>query len=327
MTEQPLVRPLFLGPIDVIGDVHGEIGALRALLAHLGYRDGVHPEGRRLVFLGDLTDRGPDSPAVVDLVASLLARGLAQCAMGNHELNILLGKERHGNGWYYGKREVLDRSGHIVPQVLADEAVRSRAFELFAHLPLVLEREDLRIVHACWDAAAVEQVRSETDAISVYRRCEAAIVEDLDERNVVDPIARSLAKQNGNPVKVLTSGLEGRAAKPFYAGGKMRDEGRARWWDEYADGVCCVCGHYWRTSLPGEDVEEFFDPARPFAALGNGRVLCIDYSVGKRWRERLSGTSEGFRTALAALRWPERLLVFDDGRIEPVSGLDAGKQQ
>jgi hypothetical protein len=60
-----LVRPLFDGPIDVVGDVHGEIDALHDLLRHPGYiRHGDHPEGRRLVFLGDLTDRGPDRPSV-----------------------------------------------------------------------------------------------------------------------------------------------------------------------------------------------------------------------------------------------------------------------
>jgi trehalose 6-phosphate phosphatase len=49
---------LFSGPLDVIGDVHGEFEALTALLGHLGYAaDGGHPDGRRPVFVGDdLTD-------------------------------------------------------------------------------------------------------------------------------------------------------------------------------------------------------------------------------------------------------------------------------
>src|SRR5262245_736141 len=148
MNGQPLVRPLFSGPVDVIADVHGEIDALRTLLDHLGYHDGIHPEGRRLVFLGDLTDRGPDSPAVVALVESLLTRKLAQCVMGNHELNILLGRVRHGNNWFYGKTEMLDRSGQVIAQQLADDTIRQQTLSLFASLPLVLERDDLRIVHA-----------------------------------------------------------------------------------------------------------------------------------------------------------------------------------
>src|SRR3954469_25814077 len=66
-----LVQPLPVGSLDIIGDVHGEIDALQTLLNHLGYsQEGEHPEGRKLVYLGDLTDRGPDSPATIDLVAS-----------------------------------------------------------------------------------------------------------------------------------------------------------------------------------------------------------------------------------------------------------------
>ena len=74
MTNQmpSLIQPLFDGPLDIIGDVHGEIDPLRSLLRHLGYDDGgLHPDGRRLVFVGDLTDRGPDSPAVVNLIQRL----------------------------------------------------------------------------------------------------------------------------------------------------------------------------------------------------------------------------------------------------------------
>lgn len=56
-----LVQPLFDVPLDVVGDVHGEIEVLRSLIHQLGYDNaGKHPDGRRLVFLGDLTDRGPD---------------------------------------------------------------------------------------------------------------------------------------------------------------------------------------------------------------------------------------------------------------------------
>ena len=54
-------------PLDIIGDVHGEFEVLQALLHHLGYHEyGVHPEGRKLVFVGDLCDRGPDSPAIMN---------------------------------------------------------------------------------------------------------------------------------------------------------------------------------------------------------------------------------------------------------------------
>ncbi|WP_231867716.1 metallophosphoesterase [Snodgrassella sp. CFCC 13594] len=45
--------------LDIVGDVHGEWSALTHLLHHLGYDDlGRHPQGRKLVFVGDLCDRG-----------------------------------------------------------------------------------------------------------------------------------------------------------------------------------------------------------------------------------------------------------------------------
>src|SRR5919107_1091115 len=101
MSHSGLVQPLFDGALDIVADIHG---ALEALLARLGYDEwGGHPEGRRLVFLGDLTDRGPDSPAVVALVRRLVEAGRAQCVLGNHELNLVRGQEKHGGAWFYGK--------------------------------------------------------------------------------------------------------------------------------------------------------------------------------------------------------------------------------
>src|SRR3954453_2852612 len=127
-----LVQHLFNSPVDVVGDVHGELDALRVLLQQLGYNnEGVHPEGRRLIFLGDLTDRGPNSPAVVRLVSRLLDDGLTQGVLGNHDLNLLLGDRKHGNAWFFGGREALDASGRLVPQALADEATRTLTLRLF----------------------------------------------------------------------------------------------------------------------------------------------------------------------------------------------------
>ena len=77
------------GPFDVIGDVHGCHAELVTLLTELGYqvsRDGArHPEGRRAVFVGDLVDRGPDTPGVLRLVMGMVGAGDAFCVPGNHE--------------------------------------------------------------------------------------------------------------------------------------------------------------------------------------------------------------------------------------------------
>ncbi|CAL9291395.1 polynucleotide kinase-phosphatase [Streptomyces sp. SudanB182_2057] len=73
------------GPFDIIGDIHGCSAELEALLAKLGYADGMHPEGRTAVFVGDLVDRGPDSPGVLRRVMAMVNSGNALCVPGNHE--------------------------------------------------------------------------------------------------------------------------------------------------------------------------------------------------------------------------------------------------
>ncbi|WP_369029412.1 polynucleotide kinase-phosphatase [Streptomyces adonidis] len=73
------------GPFDIIGDIHGCAAELESLLGKLGYEDGVHPAGRTAVFVGDLVDRGPDSPGVLRRVMSMVGTGNALCVPGNHE--------------------------------------------------------------------------------------------------------------------------------------------------------------------------------------------------------------------------------------------------
>lgn len=124
-----LVRPLFDGPVDLIGDVRGEIQDPRDVLNRLGYnRHGEHPQHRRLVFLGDLCDRGPDSLAVIALVKSQVGRGLAQCIAGNHELNVLRGAPKHGNHWIIDDPKHPDKT-KLAPCVLADPAMKAETIE------------------------------------------------------------------------------------------------------------------------------------------------------------------------------------------------------
>ncbi|MET7899246.1 polynucleotide kinase-phosphatase [Streptomyces mirabilis] len=73
------------GPFDIIGDIHGCASELETLLGKLGYVDGAHPQGRTAVFVGDLVDRGPDTPGVLRRVMSMVTAGDALCVPGNHE--------------------------------------------------------------------------------------------------------------------------------------------------------------------------------------------------------------------------------------------------
>jgi len=81
------------GPFDIIGDVHGCREELVALLGELGYRiegdRATPPEGRKAVFLGDLVDRGPDTPGVLRVVMGMVESGAALCVPGNHDVRLV----------------------------------------------------------------------------------------------------------------------------------------------------------------------------------------------------------------------------------------------
>lgn len=79
------------GPFDIIGDIHGCYEELQELLTLLGYSlEGLgHPENRKLIFLGDLADRGKDAPGVLRLVMEGVKSGRAYCVCGNHEEKLL----------------------------------------------------------------------------------------------------------------------------------------------------------------------------------------------------------------------------------------------
>ncbi len=329
--SQPLVRELFEGPIDIVGDVHGEWEALTILRLRLGYDErGRHPEGRRLVFVGDLGDRGPDSPAVVEWVRDRVAEGRAQCILGNHDFNALWAS--HGGhmkpelSWLFDEAKPLTHHGRPVPQVAAHGSRRDDILAFFATLPIVLERGGelpVRVVHACWNDTDIEQVRTETDVIGLHRRQRQRVAERIGEENIVDPLDRKLVQQNHNPVKRLTSGPEGRSTVPLLIHGEPRWEKRIAWWPDYRQGPLCVFGHYWRQALPGEGPEHhLFNGVARNVLVGSGRAMCIDYSVGKRFRERLQSGFDGtYRTSLAGLRLPEGVLYFDND--EPLPLVDS----
>jgi protein phosphatase len=84
------------GPFDLVGDIHGCYDELCDLLDELGWvrTDGErptarHPEGRKLVLVGDLVDRGPDSPAVLELAMNMVEDGVALVVNGNHDSKLL----------------------------------------------------------------------------------------------------------------------------------------------------------------------------------------------------------------------------------------------
>jgi hypothetical protein len=332
-----LVQPLLSDRFDIIGDVHGEVDALRALLARLGCNVARCTVERPIVFIGDLVDRGPDSVAVVLLVQQLVDAGVAQVVLGNHELNLLTGDAKEGNGWFL-HREPRDswHDGKVhVPFVSREASAeeRERIAAFLRAMPVALESPELRVVHAAWSPPAIEAARRAPDLDAFINPLSVDLPPlDLDDvptpealTNPDGPVpfhpglaAKQVAEQNSQPIKVLTSGLERPitpGTAPRWLSGKWRLLERDPWWDHDDDERSVVFGHYWRRR-PSAEIEgkpDPFDGIAPTAWFGNrGQAFCIDYSVGYRLKARHVGRDPHTNYGLAALRWPERVLVFDD---------------
>jgi len=97
------LRLVFKHNYDLIGDIHGHAKVLRRLLQEMGYRDdsGIfRHQDRRVIFVGDFVDRGPDQQEVLRIARSMCEAGTALAVMGNHEFNALGWAEPDGTGGF-----------------------------------------------------------------------------------------------------------------------------------------------------------------------------------------------------------------------------------
>jgi len=351
-----LLQSLPEGSLDIIGDIHGEYDALVALLWQLGYnKDGLHPANRTVVFVGDFVDRGHDSTAVLALAERWIKAGRAVAVLGNHEINLLRNDPKEGSGWFFDEKHQEDTEKFGDYQ-RPDKPARENILSFLSSLPIALERHNLRVIHAAWRTDLIEQIRDrKIDTFQdQYDNFEAVLRSKLEKRGINDrknleksahaealkhestppPFLHAHAEhdeamQMENPLRVLTSGVERKLPDPskvFRAGGKWRFVERVAWWDEYDERVPVVVGHYWRSFNQNANAEahesELFGSVEPLAWHGkHNNVFCIDFSVGKRWKERRNGVTKNYRGKLAALRWPEKTLMFDDGvTLETITG-------
>ena len=230
-------------------------------------------------------------------------------------------------------------------------ATSAQAHEIsafFLTLPLALENEALRVVHAAWDQTSIDACRPfDGNVIEAYEHFEtllrtpdwhrlkdaredekAQYGELLENRDWSNPVLLPAAaafetyEQRSNPIKVLTSGLEQPTTRPFFTSGRWRFTERVRWWKTYHDPKPVVFGHYWRWWDPVMHTHHkgnepyVFDSDPPMGWHRNDQAIekafCVDYSAGVRYWERKRGHARPFQGRLAALRWPEREVVFDD---------------
>lgn len=112
-------RALSQGPrVIVVGDVHGCVDELRALLGKCAFRQGTD----RLIVVGDLVAKGPDSAGVIDLVRAVGG----EATKGNHDHNVVT--------YFDGAPEFPSKEHERVAATLSPSHA-----EFLRALPLVIE--------------------------------------------------------------------------------------------------------------------------------------------------------------------------------------------
>lgn len=293
---------------DVIGDVHGCATKLRVLLEQMGYRErhGVyeHPE-RTAVFVGDLIDRGSEQLEVLRLVKAMHDAGTAQVAMGNHEFNAICFATPDPDvpGEYIRKHTEGNIRTHQAFLDL-DEADRRYYLDWFTTLPLWLDLDGLRVVHACWHEPSIRTLFEASGS---------------DRLQTLEHYAEASRKGSAlyEAVEILLKGPEIPVPVPYLDhGGKSRCKARVRWWDPdartlrdladvrgmvaldggpyppppadevdpqhlsyvYADQVPVVYGHYWFEWEHNRDDWTDHTACVDFGAIKDGGLL-----VAYRW--------------------------------------------
>jgi protein phosphatase len=158
------------GPFDIIGDVHGCYDELAGLLGKLGYAidsggaSARHPEGRTAVFVGDLVDRGPATPAVLRLVMGMTAEGSGVSVAGNHEVKLVKALRGRNVSAGHGLAQSLAQLAAEPPGF--SEQVAAFADRLLGHL--VFDDGKLVVAHAGLPAAMHGRASAAVRAFALY---------------------------------------------------------------------------------------------------------------------------------------------------------------
>mgnify|MGYP001818575482 CR=1 FL=1 len=279
---------------DLIGDIHGHSKPLVELLEKLGYRlsDGVYRQpDRRVIFLGDFIDRGPNQRDVIKIVRPMIEEGAALSVMGNHEFNAIAWHTEDPDNPYQYLREHTAR--HMRQHQAFLDAYQGTAdhgelVEWFRTLPMWLDLGELRVVHACWDDLLMQALLVNYPTLNDY----------LDDELLVKASRKDALEHEA--VEILLKGKEVELPKGHSfldKDGHARHAVRIRWFDansityqaaflgpekarshipedpigadhiiQYShDDPPVFFGHYWLE----DDVPELLAP----------NVACLDYSV------------------------------------------------
>lgn len=278
---------------DLIGDIHGYSSELKALLAKMGYQeiDGTwqHPE-RKVIFLGDFVDRGPEQVETVRIARNMVESGNALAVMGNHEFNaVAWATEDPENPGEYLRPHTdknLNQHKEFLAQVGEEGCeVYHNVIEWFRTLPVYLDLPDFRVVHACWHPEHL-----------------AAIAKYTDSENRLLPEAWEQSSRKGSEayeaIETLLKGLE------------IPLPGDHHFFDKYSNKRTNIRVEWWRKGeltyrdlamVPSDTIERIphepvathilpgYDSEKPVfvghywlsgtPAPLNDQIACLDYSV------------------------------------------------
>lgn len=161
---------------DLVGDIHGHAEPLVRLFRRLGYmrQRGVfrHPE-RRVVFLGDFIDRGPQIRETLEIVRPMIDSGAALAVMGNHELNALAfhTPDPENPGSHLRPHNDTNSRQHAETMRQLPAGELASYLQWFRTLPLWLDLDGLRVVHACWDDVRMKRIEGPISDDFLHSAC------------------------------------------------------------------------------------------------------------------------------------------------------------
>ena len=205
---------------DIIGDIHGHATQLEQLLLKLNYQfiDDCyqHPDGRQVIFVGDLIDRGSQIRETLYIVKTMCDRGHAQCIMGNHEYNAICFHTPHiEKGGFFRDHSWKEIKQHLqtLEQFYGREKEWENYLEWFRSMPLYLDLPHFRVVHAWWNPQHIEWIQQNyttMDSEFLSRSCDKhdttgayQVIEDTLKGIEIDlPNGITISDKDGNPRKV-----------------------------------------------------------------------------------------------------------------------------
>ena len=211
---------------DIIGDVHGHATLLKKLLSYLGYTKTSggysHPD-RKAVFVGDFINRGAEIRKTIRIVRTMVENNNAYAVLGNHEINAIIYhlKLKKGDPLIKTPRKNFMALFKTINEFTYRPEEWVNHLKWFRTLPLFLELDGIRIVHACWSDAAVDFIKN-----------------NLPEGKIKKSIFREIYKNSnselGQHIWTLTKGIDYRLPRDLKLinnKGVSPQSFRLRWWE------------------------------------------------------------------------------------------------